>query len=275
MSLWNKWGSGVGLRPAHYPFVLENRPRVDWFEVVSENFIDTEGRPIHVLEKIRKDYPVALHGVSLSIGSTDPPNEDYIRNLKKLIDRIDPVFVSDHLCWTGVDGKNTHDLLPLPQTEEAIAHVVGRVQRVQEILERRFILENPSTYIRYSESEMPEWEFLSEVAQQADCGILLDVNNVFVNAFNHGFDPAKYLLSVPKDRVAYIHLAGHTDMGEFYFDTHDSEIIEPVWKLYEKATEIFGPVSSLVEWDAKIPEFQKLQSEADRARNIAKKYADA
>lgn len=263
----------MGLRPPHYSFVLENRPKVDWFEVVTDNFLDTEGRPIRILEAVRKDYPVVFHGVSMSIGSTDPLNLNYLKKVRSLIDRFDPAIVSDHLCWTGVHGVNLHDLLPLPHNEETLRHVVGRVREVQDILGRRILLENASTYVGFEASEMPEWEFLAALANRADCGILLDVNNVYVNAFNHGWNAKEYLSGIPVQRVGQFHLAGHSNRGSFLFDTHDGPVIDPVWNLYEEALRRFGPVSTLIEWDAQIPEFPILHAEARRAAERMKHVA--
>jgi len=243
---------------------------MDWFEAISENSMDSGGRPLAILEAVRRHYPVALHGVSLSIGSADPLNPTYLERLKALADRIEPVSVSDHLCWTGVDGENLHDLLPLPCTEEAVAHVVARIQRVQECLGRRILLENVSTYVTYQHSTMPEWEFLTEVAQRAGCGILLDLNNVYVNAYNHQFDPYEYLREIPGELVAQFHLAGHTDHGAYLFDTHSRPVIEAVWELYREALRQWGPVSTMIEWDEDIPPFSRLSAEAEKARSITR-----
>ncbi len=262
-------GFGVGLRTAHYEEILTSFPAVDWFEAISENFMVAGGRPLRVLETVRAHYPVVLHGVSLSIGSTDPLNLDYLRRLKTLADRIAPAWISDHLCWTGVGGHNLHDLLPLPYTEEALAHVAERVQRVQHILGRRILLENVSTYMEYTHSTLPEWEFLSAVAERADCGILLDINNIFVSAANHGFSARDYIEEVPRRRVHQFHLAGHTDRGTFLHDTHDHPVAAPVWDLYAQAVRRFGPTSTLIEWDDRIPPFADVHAEATRARRIS------
>lgn len=261
-------GCGVGLRREHYAQVTDAWPAMDWFEAISENFMDSAGRPLHVLEAVRHRYPVALHGVSLSIGTTDPLDLDYLRRLKALADRIQPVSVSDHLCWAGVGGHSLHDLLPLPFTEEALRHVVERVQRVQERLGRRILLENISTYVTFAHSEIPEWEFVAEVARRSGCGLLLDVNNVYVNAFNHQFDPMQYLQALPIEAVRQVHLAGHTDMGEFLFDTHSAPVIEAVWQLYRAALRRFGPVPTMIEWDEGVPAFEVLAREAATARAI-------
>ena len=261
-------GFGVGLRPKHYSEILDVGPAVDWFEVISENFMVPGGRPLYILEQIRSRYAIALHGVSLSIGSTDPLNTDYLCRLRDLARRFEPAWISDHLCWTGVGGHNLHDLLPLPYTEEAIAHVVQRVQRVQETLGRRILLENVSTYLRYQHSTMPEWEFIRQVAERADCGILLDINNVFVSACNHGFSALDYLDGVPAERVHQFHLAGHSDKGSFLHDTHDHPVADAVWDLYAQAVRRFGAVSTLIEWDDRIPQFAVVHAEAMRAKQI-------
>jgi uncharacterized protein (UPF0276 family) len=260
-------GHGVGLRREHFDRVLSAPTRVDWFEVISENFMVKGGRPLHILERVRRDYPLVLHGVSLSIGSTDPLDRDYLEGLRELAARIQPSWVSDHLCWTCIGGHNSHDLLPLPYTEEALEHVVSRLAAVQEHLGQRIALENAATYLGFSGSSMPEWEFLSEVAHRADCGILLDVNNVYVNAVNHGFDPEKYLAAVPAERVWEIHLAGHTDRGSHLLDTHSARVCDEVWALYRFASRRFGAVASLVEWDEEIPDWDTLESESLRARD--------
>lgn len=262
-------GFGVGLRTKHYSEILDTFPAVDWFEVISENFMVPGGRPLHVLEKIRSRYPIALHGVSLSIGSTDVLNLDYLRQLKALAARFEPAWISDHLCWTGVGGRNTHDLLPLPYTPETVAHVTERVCRVQDLLGRRILLENVSTYLEYGHSTMPEWEFLTTVAERADCGILLDVNNIFVSAFNHGFSPQEYLQAVPIERVHQFHLAGYTDRGTFLHDTHDHPVADAVWDLFGDAVRRFGVVSTLIEWDDHIPPFADVHAQAVRAQHVA------
>lgn len=258
-------GHGVGLRRDHFERVLAGPSGVDWFEVISENFMVDGGRPLHVLTQVRERYPIVLHGVSLSIGSTDPLNESYLEKLGALARRFEPAWVSDHLCWTGVGGHNAHDLLPLPYTERALDHVVDRVQRVQEKLGRPIALENVSSYVAYRHSTMPEWEFLSEISRRAGCGILLDVNNIFVSAKNHRFDPMDYLKGVPPEAIWQFHLAGHSDKGTYLLDTHDHAIIEEVWALYREAVRLFGPVSSLIEWDDRIPPFETLEEECRKA----------
>jgi uncharacterized protein (UPF0276 family) len=261
-------GFGVGLRPKHYSEILDVYPAVDWFEIISENFMVPGGRPLHILERIRDHYPIALHGVSLSIGSTDPLNPDYLRQLSSLARRFEPAWISDHLCWTGVGGHNLHDLLPLPYTEEVVEHVAGRVRQVQDALGRRILLENVSTYLQYRQSTMTEWKFLSQVAERADCGILLDINNVFVSAFNHGFSAVEYIDNVPVSRVHQFHLAGHSDKGAFLHDTHDHAVAPAVWELYAHAVRRFGEVSTLIEWDDHIPPFAVVRGEADRAKQV-------
>ncbi|MFN8643396.1 MAG: DUF692 domain-containing protein [Candidatus Binatia bacterium] len=269
---WPTLGYGVGLRAAHYAHVLAERPPVDWFEALTENYLDTGGRPLHVLEQVRRDYPVALHGVGLSIGGTDPLDRDYLRRLRALIDRIAPAVVSDHLCWTGVDGRPLHDLLPLPYTEETLRHVAVRLGQVQDALGRRIALENPSTYVAFRHSTLPEHAFLAALADEADCGILLDVNNVYVSARNLGFDPHAYLAAIPSERVAYLHLAGFTDLGRVLFDTHDAPVHEDVWALYRDACARLGARATLIEWDANLPAFARVHAEAERARHEAHRH---
>ncbi|HYC24021.1 MAG TPA: DUF692 domain-containing protein [Candidatus Bathyarchaeia archaeon] len=261
-------GHGVGLRTRHFAHVLDGSARVDWFEAISENFMIRGGRPLAVLERAREIAPLVLHGVSLSIGSTDPLNEEYLRELAALAERFEPAWLSDHLCWGSAGGHYAHDLLPLPYTEEALLHVVARVDRVQEALGRRILLENVSSYLTFAHSTMPEWEFLAEIARRADCGILLDVNNIYVSSVNHEFDPMTYLESVPIDRVGQIHLAGHSDLGTHLLDTHDGHVIDAVWELYRRAIARCGAVSTLVEWDEHVPEWEVLVAEAERARAI-------
>jgi uncharacterized protein (UPF0276 family) len=267
---WPRLGYGVGLRAAHYAHVLAERPAVDWFEALTENYLDTGGRPLHVLEQVRRDYPLALHGVALSIGGSDALDRAYLGRLRALIDRLQPAVVSDHLCWTGVDNRSLHDLLPLPYTEEALHHIADRLRQVQDALGRRIALENPSTYVGFRHSTMSEWEFLAALAAEADCGILLDVNNVHVSARNLGFDPRTYLDAIPAERVAYLHLAGFSDLGSFLFDTHDAPVHDDVWALYRHACARLGGRSTLVEWDANLPAFAVVQAEAERARREAR-----
>ena len=261
-------GIGIGLRPQHFGEILSRWPRLDWFEVLSENFMDTGGRPLWVLDKVAERYPVAMHGVSLSIGSSDPLDLDYLRKLKALASRVRARWISDHLCWTGVLGRNTHDLLPLPYDEATLRHVAGRVRQVQDFLERPIALENPSTYLAFAGSTMSEWQFLARLAERADCALLLDVNNVYVSAFNHGFDPADYVGAIPADRVVQYHLAGHTHKGTHILDTHSGPAIEAVWALYERACRRTGPVSTLFEWDEAIPSLDEVCAEAAKARPL-------
>jgi uncharacterized protein (UPF0276 family) len=261
-------GHGVGLRPKHFPQLWDGTARVDWFEAISENYMAAGGRPRAALERARSIAPLVLHGVSLSIGSTDPLDEAYLRALAALIARVEPAWVSDHLCWSGVGGHYAHDLLPLPYTEEALDHVVRRVVAVQERVGRQILIENVSSYLTYTHSTLSEWEFLGAVAERADCGLLLDVNNVYVSAANHGFSADDYLAGLPPDRIGQIHLAGHTDMGAYLFDTHDGPVIEAVWDLYRQALRRFGRVSTLVEWDDHIPELDVVCAEAERARAV-------
>ena len=262
-------GFGLGLRPKHYQAVLRSRPRVDWFEALSENYMIPGGRPLHYLDRIREHYPVVLHGVSLSIGSTDRLDRAYLAELKALAARIEPAWISDHLCWTGVAGRNLHDLMPLPYTEEALRHVARRVREVQDVLGRRILLENVSSYVDYRSSAMTEWDFLAALAESADCDILLDVNNIYVSAFNHGFDALAFLDAMPARRVRQIHLAGHDNCGDIIIDTHDAKVIGPVWDLYAEAIRRFGPVPTMIERDDRIPPLGTLLRELDRARAVA------
>lgn len=259
-------GLGVGLRTAHFNHILEARPAVDWFEIISENFIDSQGRPRWVLERIAERWPVVMHGVSLSIGSTDPLNFDYLARLKRLADAVRPRWISDHLCWTGVLGLNAHDLLPVPFNEETLRHVVERIRIVQDFLERPLVLENPSSYVTFASSTMSEWEFLSRMAEEADCGLLLDVNNVYVSSFNHDFDPLEYLDNLPHRRIVQCHLAGHGHCATHLIDTHDNHVIDPVWELYRRAHQLTGGMSTLLEWDANIPPFPVVHAEVLKAK---------
>jgi uncharacterized protein (UPF0276 family) len=262
--LFPNLGRGLGLRREHYRHVVDRRPAVGWFEVISENFMVPGGNPRRVLEAVRRDYPVALHGVSLSIGSVDPLNEHYLDQLDALARAVEPAFISDHLCWGSAHGLYAHDLLPVPHTEEALAHVARRVQAVQERLGRRILLENPSSYLQLLGAEMSEADFLAELARRADCGILLDVNNVFVSAHNHGFDAHAYLAALPAERVGQIHLAGHSLQGALLIDTHDAPVRDEVWQLYVEAVERFGARSAMIEWDAQVPPFEALSAELAR-----------
>ena len=265
-------GFGLGLRSDHYGDLLAEPPaKVDWLEILTENYLVPGGPPLANLEKIRARYPVAMHGVSLSIGSSDPLDMDYLEQVKALADRIEPAVVSDHLCWTGYAGLNMHDLLPVPHTEEAIAHIAERVQRVQDKLGRRIALENVSSYVDYSFSAVPEWEFLAAVAERADCDILLDVNNIYVSSYNHEFDPLAYLAAVPPARVRQFHLAGHENNGTHIVDTHNAPVIDPVWSLFAEAVRLFGPVPAMIERDANIPPLAELLEEVEAMRAVAGK----
>lgn len=262
-------GFGLGLRPEHYQTILNEKPAIDWFEILTENYLVPGGRPLYFLDKISQFYPVVMHGVSLSIGSTDPLNWDYLASVKQLMQRISPQWISDHLCWTGVNNKNTHDLLPLPYTEEAILHVVSRIKQVQDFLGRQILLENISSYITYQHSTIPEWEFLREVCEQADCLILLDLNNIYVNSINHHFDPKDYLAALPSQRIQQIHMAGHSHHGNYRIDTHDAAVIEPVWDLYRSSLQRFGLISLMIERDEHIPPLADLMRELTYAKEIA------
>jgi uncharacterized protein len=265
-------GFGLGLRPPHYTQIVETRPQVGWFEILAENFMVPGGRPLHWLDRIRSDYPIAMHGVSLSIGSTDPLDVQHLAWLQRLQRRVQPVWISDHLCWTGVGGRNLHDLLPLPYNEAVLTHVVERVRRVQDRLGSRILLENVSSYVSYPSSQLTEWEFIAEVAQRADCLILLDVNNIYVSSVNHEFDPLIYLDAMPPARVQQIHLAGHQRRPDgLIVDTHDAPVAEPVWRLYEHARRRFGDVSTMIERDSNIPPLAELLAELDYARSIARR----
>ena len=262
-------GYGVGLRTTHFGEILASTPPVDFFEVLSENFLDTGGRPSYVLDRIAERYPMVLHGVSLSIGSTDPLNYGYLSKLKSLATRVRAAWVSDHLCWTGVNGRNTHDLLPMPLNEETLRHVARRVRMVSDVLERPLVLENPSTYLEFEASTMGEADFLARLAEDADCGLLLDVNNVYVSSVNHGFDARTYIEKIPADRVVQYHLAGHTDKGTHLLDTHSTFVKDEVWHLYALAVRHTGPQTTLVEWDEAIPELAVVHGEAIKARDAA------
>ncbi len=262
-------GFGLGLRPDHYAAILAERPPVDWFEVLSENYMVGGGKPLYYLDHIRERYPLVMHGVSLSIGGTDPLDRAYLTELKALAARIEPAWISDHLCWTGVDGRNLHDLMPLPYTEEAVSHVAGRLREVQDFLGRQILLENVSSYVSYAHSTLSEWDFLSAIAEAADGLILLDVNNIYVSSRNHGFDPLDYLRGVPAERVRQIHLAGHSRNGALLIDTHDQPVPDPVWELYAEAVRRFGRVPTMIERDDNIPPLAELLLELDQARATA------
>ena len=265
-------GYGLGLRKEHYETVLAERPKVDWFEIISENYMVEGGKPLDYLSRIREDYPMVMHGVSMSIGSTEPLDFGYLKRLKALIQRVEPAWFSDHLCWTGVHGINLHDLMPLPYTEEAVQHVADRVKQVQDYMGRQMLLENVSSYVSYSDSQMSEWEFLRAVSERADCLILLDINNIYVSAFNHNFDPYTYLTAMPTERVYQFHLAGHTQENNLIIDTHDHPIADPVFELYAAAVQHFGRVSTMIERDDHIPPLPELLNELEQVRRIAEEH---
>lgn len=259
-------GFGLGLRNVHFEYILTHRPPVDWFEIISENFLDSRGWPRYVLDRIAESYPVVMHGVSMSIGSSDSLDFDYLAKLKRLAGEIGAVWISDHLCWTGILGRTTHDLLPLPLDEKTLRYVVERIRVVQDVLERPLVLENPSSYLQFAGDTLNEWEFLTAMAEEADCGLLLDVNNVYVSSVNHGFDPVEYIEAIPPERVVQFHLAGHTHCGTHIIDTHDDHVIDRVWQLYRLAYDRTAGASTLLEWDSKIPEFPELHAEVLKAR---------
>ncbi|CAN7149639.1 MNIO family bufferin maturase [Duganella sp. LjRoot269] len=265
-------GFGLGLRPAHYQEIIDapsGGHDIDWFEILSENYMVPGGKPLAMLDRIRWDYPMAMHGVSMSIGTPQGPSQDYLRELKKLMQRVQPLWVSDHLCWTGTHGTNMHDLFPLPYTEEAVATVVRNVKRVQDYLERPLLLENVSSYLSFESDTFQEWDFVAAVAEESDSLILLDVNNVYVSSVNHGFDPLVYLDALPGHRIQQIHLAGHSVQEGCIIDTHDREVSDPVWALYAEALRRFGPVATMIERDDNIPPLAELTAELRRARAFA------
>lgn len=261
-------GLGLGLRSKHFNHILENNPEVEWFEIISENFMDSGGRPKHILRRIAERYPVVMHGVSLSIGSTDALNIEYLKKLKKLAAEIKPLWISDHLCWTGINGINTHDLLPLPLTEETLKHVCRRIEQLQDFLERPFVFENPSTYLSFKQSTINEWDFLRYMTKETGCGILLDVNNVYVSAFNNDFDAAHYIEQLPHDHIVQMHIAGHRHCGDHIIDTHDNFVSSDVWKLFSLAWQLTGGAATLLEWDSEIPEFEVYHSELLKAKDF-------
>ena len=268
---FTEYGIGIGLRIPHYQHILEKKPVVDWFEIISENYMIDGGRPLAILDAILEQYKVVQHGVSMYFGSSQPLNREHLKRLKSLVRRTGTPWLSDHLCWGSVDGRYTHDLLPLPYTWEAIEVAAKNVRRVQDFVEVPVVLENVSSYAEFHDSEMTEWEFLTEVVERADCGILLDVNNIYVSSINHEFDPTEYVDYIPAERVAQIHIAGHSRYERFLLDTHDHPVIDPVWKLYEQALRRTGPTATLLEWDDRIPPFEEVHDEAMKA----KKYLDA
>lgn len=262
-------GFGLGLRTEHFHDVLSQKPPVDWFEIISENFLVDGGKPKYYLHAIREHYPMVMHGVSLSIGSTDPLDRDYLKKLKCLINEVQPAWVSDHLCWTGINQLNSHDLLPMPYTEEALDHIVSRLIQVQDFLGQPILMENPSSYVEFTESTIPEWEFMAEMVRRSGCLVLLDVNNIYVSARNHGYDSQTYINALPTEAVRQIHLAGHTDYGSYVIDTHDHDVPDPVWALYRAALERLGPVSTMIERDDNIPPLAQLMAELEQAKQIA------
>lgn len=267
----NALGYGLGLRPVHYADVLADGPavrRIDWFEAITENYLVGGGRPLAVLDAVRQRWPVVLHGVSLSLGSLDPLDDDYLARVRALAARVEPAWISDHLCWTGVHGVNLHDLLPVPYTDESLEHLVPRVHAVQDALRRPLVIENVSSYIAYRQADFSEWGFLAELVRRTGCGLLLDVNNVYVGARNHGYDPHEFLAGIPVGAVRQFHLAGHTDLGTHVIDTHDAAVCDAVWDLYRAARRRFGPVPTLLERDDAIPPLDELVAELDEARRI-------
>lgn len=267
---YSNFGIGIGLRIAHYSHVLSEQPQIDFFEIISENYMLGGGRSLEILDRILEHYPVIQHGVSLYFGSLDPIDKKQISALKKLAERTKTPFLSDHLCWGSFDGSYSHDLLPLPYTSEAVKNTADRIKYVQECLELPVAVENVSSYLEYTDSEMTEWEFLTEVCELADCGMLLDVNNVFVSSRNHSFDPIQYIESIPLERVAQIHIAGHSEHGNYLLDTHDNFVRPEVWEIYRSVIEKIGPTNTLLEWDAHIPDFDVVHNEALRAADYAK-----
>ncbi len=266
----NRWsfpdlGLGVGLRTPHYAHILSEKPDIGFFEFLTENYLDTGGRPLYLLDKIAELYPIVMHGVSMSIGSTDPIDFDYLAKVKALAARTGALWISDHVCWTGVLGRNTHDLLPLPYTEESLKHSVERIKVVQDYLDRPLVMENPSTYLEFAKSDMPEWEWVARMAEEADCGLLFDVNNVYVSAYNHGYDPVEYIDAIPGDRVCQYHLAGHTNKGTHIIDTHNDHVLDPVWELFGHTIRHVGLRATLLEWDADIPPFEIVHQEVLKA----------
>lgn len=262
-------GFGLKLSTEHYKDILTSQHNVNWFEILSEDYLNMAGESYNYLCQIAERYPISMHGVSLSIGSTDPVDYTYLKQLKALATQFKPQLISDHLCWTGINKINTHDLLPLPYTSAAISQVVNKIKQVQDYLGRQILIENVSSYLTYNDSAMSEWDFLSEICEQADCLILLDVNNIYVSAYNHKFNPLDYIQGVPAKRVAEIHIAGHSNHGEYIIDTHDAPIIGDVWQLYRTTVQTIGQTSTLIERDDNIPQLKELIAELDYARVIA------
>ncbi len=265
-------GAGLGLRSSHYQEIFETKPDVPWFEILSDNYMADGGLPIQRVEKIRQDYPITLHGVGMSLASADPLNVDYLQRLKNLADRLQPAYVSDHLAWVSVNGQYTHDLLPIPYTEKTQQYMIDRIQQVQEFLGRKLLVENPSSYLTFHSTTMTEWDFISGITKASGCDLLLDINNIYVSAINHGFDPYEYLANIPVDKVKEIHLAGYEEMDGYLFDTHGYQVKPPVWDLYCAALKRFGSVPTLIEWDTDIPSFSTLRAEALKAEQQIRKY---
>lgn len=261
-------GLGLGLRSAHFDYIIEHNPPVDWFEVISENFMDSGGRPRNILRQLAERYPVVMHGVSLSIGSTDPINWEYLRKLKALAVDVNPLWVSDHLCWTGVNMLNTHDLLPVVLNDESLKHIISRIIQIQNYLERPLIIENPSTYLTFKQSTINEWDFLRYLAEETGCGLLLDVNNVYVSGFNNDFDPVHYIKQLPHDQIVQMHIAGHQHCGDYIIDTHDRKVVDEVWALFSLAWQLTGGVATLLEWDGNIPDFNTYHDELLKAKQF-------
>lgn len=268
-------GFGAGLRTDHYPDIIDQWPAIDWFEILSENFMDSDGQPRRKLEAVREHYPIVMHGVSLSIGSTDPLNIPYLDSLKNLAAWVEPAWISDHLCWTGINHITSHDLLPIPYTEEALKHIITRIKQVQDILERPLILENPSTYLEFHASSIPEWEFIAAMAKESGCGLLVDVNNIYVSCYNHQLDAKTYIDALPNDHIVQVHLAGHENNGSHIIDTHSDHVIDEVWELYQYLISQTGHISTMVEWDDNIPEFSVLLAEIDTAKQYAIRAVNA
>ena len=262
-------GYGLGLRPEYYQTIVDEHPAVDWFEILSENYMGEGGKPLYFLDAIAEHYPLVMHGVSMSLGSSDELDFDYLNKLKTLAERVNPQWISDHLCWTGVGGHNLHDLMPLPYHETAIKHVVARIKTVQDFLGRQILIENVSSYLSYQQSEMTEWEFIAAITEAADCLILLDVNNIYVSARNHQFDPMQYVRGIPAERVRQIHLAGHSDYGDYVIDTHDQPVAESVWNLYREVIELIGERATMIERDDRYPPFAELMAELKQAKALA------
>lgn len=267
----NRWdlpnlGIGVGLRAQHFNHVVDEQPDVDFFEIISENFLDTDGRPMWVLDQVAERYPVVMHGVCMSVGSTDPHDFEYLNKLKALADRCSAVWLGDHVCWTGVAGKNGHDLYPMPCTEDALKWIVDKIRIAQDVLERPLVMENPSNYLEFTSSTIPEAEFIARMAEDADCALLLDVNNIYVTARNRQIDPWEHMEHVDWTRVVQVHLAGHTDHGSHCIDTHIGPVIDPVWDLYARVVQETGGRGTILEWDDEIPDFATTHAEALKAR---------